>query len=364
MNLYIHFPFCRSKCSYCALYSRVGSSKATREDYCRNIATQINALPHTFKTIYFGGGSPGFCDLSPILRSLEPHLPANGDYEFTVELNPHDATPPLLQTLKTGGVNRISLGVQSLDDTTLKAMNRNHTANDAAHAFAEIRNAAFTNAGIDLIAGWPKVSMETWRQTLERAASWDISHCSVYTLIHEPKTKLDLEIRNGITTLPSDDEALSQIDAACEILSAHAINRYEISNHSKHGYECKHNLAVWHGEDYIGLGSGAYGRMALTRTFVKPDGTTQTTLLTEKEDALERAAFQMRLAEGFNLDSIANRWKILAPEIDGWCEKLHVLCRENIVRKISKNHFALTNRGFEVCDAVLDFILPDQPSHM
>ncbi len=356
MNLYVHFPFCRSKCTYCALYSRVGISASTREEYCKNIAAQISVLPHTFKTIYFGGGSPGFCDLSSILRSLESHLPSSNDYEFTVELNPQDVTPSLLQTLKVGGVNRISLGVQSLDDAALVAMNRNHTAEDAERAFAEIRNAGFTNAGIDLIAGWPKVSNEIWEQTLCRATSWGLSHCSVYTLIHEPKTKLDLEIRKGLTSLPSDDEALSQIDIAREILAANNINRYEISNYSKPGYECKHNLAVWHGEDYIGLGSGAYGRMALTRTFVKPDCSTEITHLTEKEDALERAAFQMRLAEGFNLDEIAKRWKILAPEINGWREKLHVLSEKNIVREISKNHFALTNRGFEVCDAVLDFI--------
>ena len=371
MNLYVHFPFCRAKCAYCALHSRAGSTPEARRAYCARLAAQLAAMgtdPENLgtdpekmgpvpkiSTIYFGGGSPALCDLTPIFQTLHelgtdpekmgPVPKEMGSVpEFTVELHPLDVQPEVLEMLKNGGVNRISMGVQSFDDDVLKAMGRLHTAADAEAAFRAVRAAGFTNAGIDLIAGWPGTTAESWRTTLARATALGLDHCSVYTLIHEPKTRLDLELRRGGLSLPSDDTALAQIDAARTSLAEAGLVRYEISNYARPGFECRHNLAVWRGEDYIGLGEGAHGRCGFVRT---ASGTE--TMVTPEEDAVERAIFSLRTREGLSLDRIARIWPILAPRLPAWREKLDFFKRQGLLR----DSYRLTLRGAEVCDSIL-----------
>jgi len=382
MNLYVHFPFCRAKCAYCALHSRAGSTPESRRAYCTRLAHQLAALGTgpQFTTIYFGGGSPALCDLTPIFDALQSLglvarsetdnnslgeaalLPLPKDMskmkrqecrfleergpvpEITVELHPLDARPEVLEMLKKGGVNRISMGVQSLDDVVLKAMGRLHTAAEAEAAFRAVRAAGFTNAGIDLIAGWPGTTPESWRTTLARATALGLDHCSVYTLIHEPKTRLDLALRRGELELPSDDAALAQIDAARAALAEAGLVRYEISNYARPGFECRHNLAVWRGEDYIGLGEGAHGRRGLVRTASGVE-----TTVTPEEDAVERALFSLRTREGLSLDRVAHLWPILTPRLPVWRETLEFFKRQGLLR----DAYRLTPRGAEVCDSIL-----------
>ena len=363
MNLYVHFPFCRAKCAYCALHSRAGSTLEARRAYCARLAEQIAALGAgpQFSTIYFGGGSPALCDLTPIFDAFHSHgrvatcCDRNGrtallrgregpSPEFTVELHPLDARPEVLEMLRKGGVNRISLGVQSLDDDVLKAMGRLHTAAEAEAAFRAVRAAGFTNAGIDLIAGWPGTTPESWHTTLARATALDLDHCSVYTLIHEPKTRLDLAVRRGEMALPSDDAALAQIDAARAALAGAGLVRYEISNYARPGFECRHNLAVWRGEDYVGLGEGAHGRRGLVRTASGVE-----TTVTPEEDAVERALFSLRTREGLSLDRVARLWPILAPRLPAWREKLEFFKHQGLLQ----DAYRLTSRGAEVCDSIL-----------
>ncbi|MBQ4200205.1 MAG: radical SAM family heme chaperone HemW [Kiritimatiellae bacterium] len=344
MNLYVHFPFCRAKCAYCALRSKAGSSSATRRNYCKGIAAQFATLPtDTVATVYFGGGSPALCDLEPILDALRQS--GARPVEFTVELHPLDATGATLNMLREGGVNRISLGVQSLDDGVLESMGRLHTAAQAEKAFRAIRAAGFRNAGIDLIAGWPGTSPKSWSTTLARATALGLDHCSVYTLIREPNTRLDLAARKGRLAMPSDDAALAQIDEARAVLADAGLVRYEISNYARPGFECRHNLAVWRGEDYIGLGDGACGRVGLTRT----DGDGATHSVTPEEDAVERALFALRTSEGLSLESAARRWPVLAPRIPSWRETLEFFKRQGLLQ----DAYRLTVRGAEVCDSIL-----------
>ena len=378
MNLYVHFPFCRAKCAYCALHSRAGSTPEARRAYCARLAAELatwGTVPRipgtdpekagtvpTLSTIYFGGGSPALCDLSPLFTALRkwgtdpkmlgPVPEKQGTVpkmlgtvpEFTVELHPLDARPEVLEMLKKGGVNRVSMGVQSLDDDVLKAMGRLHTAAEAAAAFRAVRAAGFTNAGIDLIAGWPGTTPDSWRSTLARATALGLDHCSVYTLIREPKTRLDLALRRGELALPSDDAALAQIDAARAALAEAGLVRYEISNYARPGFECRHNLAVWRGEDYVGLGEGAHGRRGLVRTASGVE-----TTVTPEEDAVERALFSLRTREGLSLDRIARLWPILAPRLPAWREKLEFFKRQGLLQ----DAYRLTSRGAEVCDSIL-----------
>jgi len=253
-NLYVHFPFCRRKCSYCALHSRAGVSEADRNEYAKGLAEEARGK---YKTCYFGGGSPALCDLRPLMKVIEAE-------EFTVELHPLDVNEELLKSLKDGGVNRISMGVQSLDDEVLADMGRDYTFAEAERAFYRIRE-HFDNAGIDLIVGYPgEQSALTPRHA--RMAKWGLRHCSVYSLILEEKTQLWKRCGGNREMLPPDDLVLDRIAIVSRFLADIGLERYEISNYAQKGYECRHNLAVWRGEDYLGLGDGAFGRVGNRRT--------------------------------------------------------------------------------------------------
>lgn len=339
-NLYVHFPFCRKKCSYCALHSRAGTSQADRDAYVRRLAERLETEDlgrETWDTIYFGGGSPALCDLTPLFSSLASH-PSSPNPEFTVELHPLDVTEALMETLKSGGVNRISMGVQSLDDKTLAHMRRGYTVDEAERAFRLIRK-HFDNAGIDLIVGYPGAD-DPMPENLGRLRDWGLRHCSVYSLILEEKSLLATWIASGKhpeLVLPDDDRTMDGLRTVAAFLRELGLERYEISNYAVPGYECRHNLAVWRGEDYVGLGEGAYGRRGLTRT---RDGEIVETLSVEK-DALERRLFRLRTCEG--LDATGR------PE---WGQTLRTCVREGLLTQ-EGSVFRLTERGSEVCDSIL-----------
>ena len=373
MNLYIHFPFCRSKCAYCALHSSASHTAEVRRAYVERIVHDLEHLFERFEgfsnptiqqsnnptiqqsnnqtiltpqhlnisTLYFGGGTPALCDLRPILAflSLNPQSPTlNPQPEFTVELNPLDVTPTLLDQLKAGGVNRLSMGVQSLDDTVLRSMGRPHTAAQALDAWRMIRDAGFDNAGIDLICGWPgerrncPVS-DPWRRTLEAVSALVPDHCSVYTLILEPNTRLAHDVESGAVAMPPDDVALTELAAAERALGAIGLERYEISSFAKPGMECRHNLATWRGEDYIGLGDGACSR---------------------EGNAVSRVIFRLRLLkEGFSPVKAAEDFPELAPRVQEWCATLDRFVSEGLLTSNPSTHYFLTPRGTEVCDTIL-----------
>ena len=331
-NLYVHFPFCRRKCSYCALYSRAGVSQSDRDAYVRRLAAEIGTECRTpranLKTVYFGGGSPALCDLSVLAPVLRP-LCGEGT-EFTVELHPLDVSETKLTELKSLGVNRISMGVQSLNDATLADMGRDYTVDEAERAFALVKK-HFDNAGIDLIVGYPgedksKSGVEVEQWNLKRLESWGLRHCSVYSLQNE----------RGLKNVPDDDVVLDRIKAVAAFLKGMGLERYEISNYAVPGFECRHNLAVWRGEDYIGLGDGACGRIGLKRTkFGKAE------TVSVEFDKKERRLFRLRTREG--LDSSNH------PE---WGQTLQEACKNGLLVKTGEI-YRLTERGMEVCDSIL-----------
>ena len=318
-NLYIHFPFCRRKCSYCALYSRTGVSQAERDAYVRRLANEIGSFGSKLKTIYFGGGSPALCDLSVLASALRPLC--GDDTEFTVELHPLDVTEAKLAELKSLGVNRISMGVQSLDDAILLDMGRGYTVDEAERAFALVKG-RFDNAGIDLIVGYPGDT--AW--DLQRLGSWGLKHCSVYSLQNE----------RGLKDAPDDDFVLDRINVVAAFLKGMGLERYEISNYAVPGYECRHNLAVWRGEDYIGLGDGACGRIGLKRTKF---GKVET--VSAGFDERERRLFRLRTREGLDASN--------HPE---WGRTLQEACKNGLLTRTG-DVYRLTERGMEVCDSIL-----------
>lgn len=333
MNLYVHFPFCRRKCTYCALHSRAGSDAEARARYAEKTAESIASCgiaSGSLSTVYFGGGSPALCDLKPVFGVLSNLLSA--DAEFTVELHPLDVTGDKLSELKNGGVNRVSMGLQSLDDATLTRMGRGYSFAEAERAFAMIKD-VFDNAGVDLIAGYPSQP----RNDIRRLAGWGLRHCSLYSLILEEKSILAKMVERGEEALPGDDETLDEIRESSHALSAMGLRRYEISNYAVPGFECRHNMAVWRGEDYMGIGEGAYGRVGLSRTI---SGKVES-VMTPEQDTKERRLFSLRTIEG--LDA-ADR-----PE---WIKTLDHFARQGLVCRQGST-YRLTERGTEVCDSIL-----------
>lgn len=320
-NLYVHFPFCRTKCAYCALYSHCNATEEERTAYVRHLAQLIAPLP-PFATVYFGGGSPALCGLEPALSALKLSPQA----EFTVELHPLDATDKTLAALRAGGVNRISMGVQSLDDATLSAMGRGYGIRAAEAAFARVRR-YFDNAGIDLIVGFPGDPCVGWNRLLD----WGLTHCSVYSLQNE----------RGLENVPEDALVLDKIREVSAVLAEMGLLRYEISNYAVPGRECRHNLAVWRGEDYLGLGDGAYGRIGLRRTRNLGGKHPEEERVTPEEDALERRIFRLRTREGLDASSRPDWERALAPSV-----------AEGLLTRDGRL-YRLTPRGAEVCDAIL-----------
>ena len=345
-NLYVHFPFCRRKCSYCALYSRAGVSQSDRDAYVHRLADEIGAecltLRANLKTVYFGGGSPALCDLSPLVPALRPLC--GEETEFTVELHPLDVTIDKIDQLRALGVNRISMGVQSLNDAVLADMGRGYAVDEAERAFALVKR-YFDNAGIDLIVGYPGDQVkeegalgadgrdsrseaiglrEQWN--LKRLSDWGLRHCSVYSLQNE----------RGLKNVPDDDVVLDRIRHFAKCLEGMGLERYEISNYAVPGYECRHNLAVWRGEDYVGLGDGACGRIGLKRTKFGKEET-----VSAEFDEKERRLFRLRTKEGLDASN--------HPE---WGQSLLEACKNGLLTKTG-DVYRLTDRGTEVCDSIL-----------
>ena len=339
-NLYVHFPFCRCKCAYCALHSRAGASEASRAAYTEKLAREFKSLERLapkLSSVYFGGGSPALCDLKPVLKALEPHL--GGECEFTVELHPLDVKAETLAVLKDGGVNRISMGVQSLDDAILAEMGRGYSFHEAERAFALVKE-YFDNAGIDLIVGYPGETAALSPRHA-RLAKWDLKHCSVYSLMIEEKTRLWKDVQRGRTTAPDDDTVMNRLRIVAAFLADIGLVRYEISNYAVKGFECRHNLAVWRGEDYVGLGEGACGRMGRLRTCNYRFAGESVEELSPDADAKERTIFALRTAEGLDASSFPQ-----------WIVALDRFVAEGLLVK-DGCIYRLTDRGREVCDTIL-----------
>lgn len=331
-NLYVHFPFCRGKCRYCALYSRASASSAEMDSYAASLARVLEdsggAALTRLKTVYFGGGTPALCDLAPLLDALSPRLAS--ECEFTVELHPLDVREPLLRTLSAGGVNRISMGVESLSDETLSDMGRGYSADKARRAFDETRR-LFDNAGIDLIAGYPGDLERTGLDKVRALADWGLSHCSVYSLQNE----------RGLKGVPSDDAVLDRIEEMAAELAAMGLSRYEISNYALPGRECRHNFAVWRGEDYVGLGEGACGRIGLSRTRSFGARHESVEVVSPDFDRRERRIFRLRTREGLDATGFPEWTNILDRHVD-----------EGLLT-LADGVYRLTPRGMEVCDSIL-----------
>ena len=370
--VYVHWPFCLSKCPYCDFNSHVRQGGIDEARFVRAYQTEIAATAarvpgRSVSSIFFGGGTPSLMQPSSvqaILDSIGKHWTVAPGVEITLEANPTSVEATRFRGYRSAGVNRVSLGVQSLDDSALKELGRLHTGQEALAAVAVARS-IFDRYSFDLIYARPRQTTDAWAAELKRAIAEAAEHLSLYQLTIEPDTPFFGLHKAGKLKIPDDDLARDLYDLTQTICTDAGLPAYEISNHARPGAECRHNLVYWRGHDYAGIGPGAHGRLTIdgrrlaTETDKRPEawlvrveengtGLTVTEKLTPGETADEYLLMGLRLAEGIDLERYS---AISGRTLDAG--RIAILREEGAVETTADGRLRVTQSGFPLLDAVV-----------
>lgn len=378
-GLYVHVPFCSVRCGYCDFNTYTADELgegATRATYAASAIGEIEQVaarlgPREVATVFFGGGTPTQLpaeDLVAVLAAVRTRLGLAPDAEVTTEANPDSVTPASLATLREGGINRISFGVQSAVPHVLATLDRTHDPARVPDAVRWAREAGFEQISVDLIYGTPGESVQDWRTTLEQAVALEPDHVSAYALIVEDGTAFARKVRRGEVVMPDDDETADKYLLADDLLTAAGLGWYELSNWARdQASQCRHNQLYWHGDDWWGIGPGAHSylagsgaaevgerwwnvkhpaayaqRIAAGRS-PRHDGES----IDAATAALERVMLEIRLREGLALEAVSAAGQAAVPAL---LERgLVVAARDRLV---------LTRAGRLLADAVVRDLVP------
>ena len=372
VSLYLHVPFCATRCGYCDFNTytaaELGSAPgASREAFLRSARAELALGARVLgerpvRTVFVGGGTPTLLaadELVGLLEAARAELPFADDAEVTTECNPESVDEAYLNALVAGGYNRISFGMQSARGHVLRVLERRHTPGRVADVVRWARSAGFGSISLDLIYGTPGESLDDWRASLESALANDPDHVSAYALIVEDGTRLAAQIRRGELLAPVDDDQADKYEIADRVLTGAGLGWYELSNWSRPGHECRHNLAYWHGDPWWGVGPGAHSHVAGVRWWnVKhprsyasalSDGRSPAAareVLDAETRRMERVLLESRLIDGLDVD-------VLTPT-----ERARVadLAVQGLVIQ-TRNRLTLTLRGRLLADAVVRELL-------
>jgi oxygen-independent coproporphyrinogen-3 oxidase len=387
LALYLHIPFCTSKCGYCDFNSYEGLEHL-EPDYTPALVREMALWAPAAKqfrvdTIFFGGGTPSLTsieDMTTLAAALRDQFDIAPDVEWSLEANPNELSREHLDGLRALGVNRLSMGVQSMHEDELELLERQHTPGRVAQAVEDARAAGFDNLNLDLIFGLIGQPLERWQQTLERVLEFQPEHLSCYALTVEPGTALYYRVQKGLLPDPDPDIAAEQYEWTRDRLGEAGYRQYEISNWAKPGRECRHNLVYWHTEPYLGMGAGAHSffigrRMAnvdAPNRYV--DAVNESYEQKQAEGRAElrqvvggevpdqetmRADFMilgLRLMSGISVDEFASRFGVTVDDAFGAALTRHLglglLAREG-------DRIRLTERGMLLANEVFVDLLPD-----
>ncbi|MHB8886632.1 MAG: radical SAM family heme chaperone HemW [Methylovirgula sp.] len=371
-GIYVHWPFCLSKCPYCDFNSHV---RAEPVDEKRFIAAFKAELAHRagltkgrkVRSVFFGGGTPSLMkaeSVAAILDAIGGFWAVEPDVEVTLEANPSSVEAGRFRDYRTAGVNRVSIGVQALNDVDLKQLGRLHTAAEA-RAAVDVAAKTFARYSFDLIYGRQQQSVAAWRSELQTALTWAGEHLSLYQLTVEPDTIFERLNLAGKLVLPNADQSREFWDATQEIMNAAGLPAYEISNHARAGAESRHNLIYWRYGEYVGVGPGAHGRIMAPKgrraqaterhpemwlTVVETDGHAliEDEMLSHEEQGDEFLLMGLRLAEGIEparFEAVAGR--SLDPA------RISSLIAEGMVEMTPQGRLRVSPEGFPLLDAVV-----------
>lgn len=378
-RIYLHIPFCRSKCPYCAFVS--SQTQTVPADYAELLLAEMRlaaALParHTpLESIYFGGGTPSLLEpssVATILAQAKDLFGLAANAEITLEANPGTVDAMRLAAFRKAGINRLSLGVQSLDDRLLKTLGRIHTARQALDAFSAARIAGFDNIGIDLIHALPGQSERMWQADLEQALRIAPEHLSVYGLSVEEGTPYADRYADNEELLPDQDLAAEMFELADEVLTTHGYEHYEIANYALPGRRSRHNSGYWHRDGYLGLGRGAHTFLRDTpygtRCSNTPDPDEyrneicngalpwRDISILSSEDAMAEYMFLgLRMADGIGFNAFEQEFGVPLDQVYG--ETTRGFAQAGLL-EITNHRVRLTRRGMLLSNQVFSKFLP------
>jgi oxygen-independent coproporphyrinogen-3 oxidase len=371
-GVYVHWPFCLSKCPYCDFNSHVRHAAIDEDRFARAFAREIETTAgrigaREVTSIFLGGGTPSLMQpqtVGTILGTIAKHWRVDSDVEVTLEANPTSVEATRFAGYRAAGVNRVSLGVQALDDASLKALGRLHSAREALDAVA-IARGSFERYSFDLIYARQDQTVQMWRDELKLAISEAAEHLSLYQLTIEEGTPFFGLHAAGKIKTPDEALARALYDVTQEVCDRHGLGAYEISNHARPGAECRHNLVYWRGQEYAGIGPGAHGRLDIggtryaTSTEKRPEawlmrveanghGLLVDDRLNSEERADEFLLMGLRLAEGID----PRRYTALSGRpLDP--RRIAVLREEGAISVDEAGRLRVTQAGFPVLDAVV-----------
>jgi oxygen-independent coproporphyrinogen-3 oxidase len=377
LSLYVHWPFCKSKCPYCDFNSHVVDSVDAQQwltAYKKELDHYRELLPppQEISTIYFGGGTPSLmpkATLEGILEHIDKHWKVSTDIEITLEANPTSSSANLFKSLRNSGVNRLSIGIQALNDKDLTFLGREHNSKEARET---LENAAkhFDNYSFDLIYARPEQSIENWENELLDAFKYTSKHLSLYQLTIEKGTPFYKLYKEQAFELPDEDSAARMYELTEEILEDKAFYNYEISNYAKKGYESQHNLNYWRYNDYLGIGPGAHSRLSLDNSkyaltalyepkkwlnsaIYKENAQQQKIKLTKEETMEEFVLMGLRTTEGVDRERFST---LFGQDILNIVQKNNVnTLKEEKLIEINKSRISTTKAGKLLLNKIIQY---------
>lgn len=374
LGLYIHIPFCRSKCGYCDFYSM---TSRLDEIYIRALVREIEMRSPDFKdrtcdTVYFGGGTPSLLSeemVRKIMHALRAHFHISSDAEITMEMNPCDMSEEYLLSVKDAGINRISVGAQSHNDRLLRILGRQHTAKDAEKAIRRAYKAGIHNISLDLMYELPGQSVEDFEDSLHWTVHLPVNHMSVYSLILEEGTRFYSLLEKGRLPRPTELESWKMYQDMCRILPNYGFERYEISSFARKGYRSRHNMKYWLFDDYLGLGPAACSRIGHDRIENLPRlrmyekelltghlPPMEVDHLSESEDMEEYCFMHLRMKEGFNRYRFQERYGEMPEK---WYGKQMDFLKKKKLIKEENGQIHMTPHGTAIGNYVFEQFLRD-----
>ncbi|QAY94696.1 coproporphyrinogen III oxidase [Methylovirgula ligni] len=371
-GVYVHWPFCLSKCPYCDFNSHVRSQPVDERRFVDAIGAELEhraslTKGRTVRSVFFGGGTPSLMQarsVSTILNTIAKHWQVAPDVEITLEANPSSVEAARFRDYRAAGVNRVSIGVQSFDDAALKALGRLHNAAEASNAI-DVAAQVFERYSFDLIYARPNQTVKAWEAELKTALSRVREHISLYQLTIEPDTMFERLRNAGKLAIPDSDLGRAFWDVTQELTALQSLPAYEVSNHARRGSESRHNLIYWRYGEYAGVGPGAHGRIITPRgrraqsterhpemwlTVVEADGQAliEDELLTNEEQGDEFLLMGLRLTEGIEparFEAVAGR------RLDPG--RVASLIADGMVEMMPTGRLRVSAEGFPVLDAVV-----------
>lgn len=374
VGIYIHIPFCKSRCIYCGFYST--TNKELKERYVDALIREIHMRkddfarlgtslsPSSTSTVYFGGGTPSslsVCDIERIVGALESTF--NGTpSEVTLEMNPDDVTRDYIKAVRQMGINRISMGIQTFDDSRLQFIRRRHNASQAEKAVMTIREEGIHNVSIDLMFGFPNQTMDEWVTDIDKAIALHPTHISAYSLMYEEDTPLFRMLQKGEINQIDDETSLAMYTELINRLTANGYEHYEISNFAMPGYRSVHNSSYWHDTPYLGFGAAAHSYNKDTRSWNIPDlkkyiESIESGVLPSESEIIDADTHYndlittaLRTREGLNLDNLPQKYR----------EYALVNARKSISEHLleaTDSHIRLTREGLFVSDMVMSELI-------